>query len=288
MKIEVNVEKKHAFLILSAILIIGGIFAVKAYGTTNPAVFGHSASEVDPDVFAGGSAGAFTFPGKVRIGGLPSISSPTELVINDSDNTNDAGIAIVSKAAVGKSYIDFYSSGSSSPKANVNWDSNGPGALNINSLLTSSNTIINPYSGSIGLGKNPVAAPSGSGHRALTDVFGSICLNGICKGDGTATGAWGRTATVDFAIATLTPGVGSAGYQVDSRIITPYSQGNTIIGGSASFCALAQTEVSGSGLASTPGAGCYIQIYNGLWNLTAYRNDDNQGVVCRAICNYNL
>lgn len=47
MKIEVKIEKRYAFMILGALIIIAGLIGVIAYGTNNPPVFGHSAGELD-------------------------------------------------------------------------------------------------------------------------------------------------------------------------------------------------------------------------------------------------
>jgi len=50
MKIEVNIEKKHFFMILSGILVLIAVFAVQAFtdgNGGNPAVMGHSVDEID-------------------------------------------------------------------------------------------------------------------------------------------------------------------------------------------------------------------------------------------------
>ncbi len=47
MKIEVNIEKKYAWLILGFLFLITGIIAINAYGTPTPSVFGHSISEIN-------------------------------------------------------------------------------------------------------------------------------------------------------------------------------------------------------------------------------------------------
>ncbi len=47
MEFHINVEKKYFFGILTAILMVAGLFAVYAYGTNEPEVFGHSVGEVD-------------------------------------------------------------------------------------------------------------------------------------------------------------------------------------------------------------------------------------------------
>jgi len=47
MKLELNIEKKYFLAILSAVVILAAVFGVYAYGTSNPAVFGHSAGEIE-------------------------------------------------------------------------------------------------------------------------------------------------------------------------------------------------------------------------------------------------
>lgn len=47
MKIEVNVRKRYFFAILGVVLLLGIIGVVYAFGTNNPAVFGHSAGEIE-------------------------------------------------------------------------------------------------------------------------------------------------------------------------------------------------------------------------------------------------
>ncbi|PIN89597.1 hypothetical protein COU60_03230 [Candidatus Pacearchaeota archaeon CG10_big_fil_rev_8_21_14_0_10_34_76] len=62
MKIEVNISKRYAFMILGAILLVGGIFMVNAI-TPNP---GHDASSVGPGTFSGISSDTWSFPGGVN------------------------------------------------------------------------------------------------------------------------------------------------------------------------------------------------------------------------------
>jgi len=47
MEFNITVEKRYFFGILGAILFLAGIFAVYAYGTNEPEVFGHSVGELD-------------------------------------------------------------------------------------------------------------------------------------------------------------------------------------------------------------------------------------------------
>ncbi|MBU3940377.1 MAG: hypothetical protein KKH88_00410 [Nanoarchaeota archaeon] len=45
MKIVINIDKKHFYIILALIFIVSGFMAVKAYGTSSPSVFGHTMNE---------------------------------------------------------------------------------------------------------------------------------------------------------------------------------------------------------------------------------------------------
>lgn len=47
MRIEVNVTKKRFFVLLFAILLLGVVGVVYAFGTNNPSNFGHSVGEID-------------------------------------------------------------------------------------------------------------------------------------------------------------------------------------------------------------------------------------------------
>ena len=47
MKIKIDIKKKYAFLIASAIIVLAIVLGVVAYGTSNPSVFGHSANEIE-------------------------------------------------------------------------------------------------------------------------------------------------------------------------------------------------------------------------------------------------
>lgn len=47
MKIEVNIEKRHAFGIIGAIFVLAIVIGVGAYGTSTPPAFGHSAEELE-------------------------------------------------------------------------------------------------------------------------------------------------------------------------------------------------------------------------------------------------
>lgn len=278
MKIEVNIEKKHAFMILGAILIIGGIFAVNAYGTSNPSQFGHSASEVAPGAFNGDQNSKWALPGKLVVGQGSQDSIGRNLLINDTGAF--AGIGISSSGAGGNTYLDFIKNGQ--VKANLNWNGS---EFYVNDY--GSKTIINSGGGSVGVGKSPVSAPVGVSGRVL-DVYGAICLNGVCKGKGDSSGVWGTPGldTVGF-VAQLDPNSGGAGYQEVKKTLTVQAQGVTF-GSSASFCALSQTQYSGT-ITSSAGVGCYVYIDSGtnIWTIKAYRNNVAEGVSCRAICMIN-
>ncbi len=47
MKVEINLKKRYFIFILVSALLIGSLIAVYAYGTNNPAVFGHSPGELE-------------------------------------------------------------------------------------------------------------------------------------------------------------------------------------------------------------------------------------------------
>jgi len=47
MEFNISIEKRYFFTILGALFLITGIFAVYAYGTNEPEVFGHSVGELD-------------------------------------------------------------------------------------------------------------------------------------------------------------------------------------------------------------------------------------------------
>ena len=47
MEIRINVEKKHFFVLLFVILLMGVAVYVRAFNTNNPPVFGHSPGEID-------------------------------------------------------------------------------------------------------------------------------------------------------------------------------------------------------------------------------------------------
>ncbi len=62
MKISFDVERKYAYAVVGLLVLFGGVFAVNAFGGTNPAIMGHSVGEID---FTGG----FNVPsGDVGIG----------------------------------------------------------------------------------------------------------------------------------------------------------------------------------------------------------------------------
>jgi len=47
MKLEVNIEKRYAYGIIGLLILVFGFLVVNAYGTSTPAVFGHSAGEIE-------------------------------------------------------------------------------------------------------------------------------------------------------------------------------------------------------------------------------------------------
>ncbi len=47
MKVVINIEKGRFYFIVGLLVLFGGMFAVSAFGGTEPSVIGHSAGEVD-------------------------------------------------------------------------------------------------------------------------------------------------------------------------------------------------------------------------------------------------
>ena len=47
MKVNFNLKKEYVYGIIGLLILATGFFVVNAYGTSNPAVFGHSAGEIE-------------------------------------------------------------------------------------------------------------------------------------------------------------------------------------------------------------------------------------------------
>jgi len=47
MNIELNISKKHLYILTALVIVFAGLIFAVAYGTNNPAVFGHTASEIE-------------------------------------------------------------------------------------------------------------------------------------------------------------------------------------------------------------------------------------------------
>lgn len=76
MKIEVNIDKKYFIVLLSAIIIIGGIIISIAYGTSTPSTFGHSVGEMDWNQNINSNVsviGNLNVTGNIRISGNTSL-----------------------------------------------------------------------------------------------------------------------------------------------------------------------------------------------------------------------
>lgn len=270
MKIEVTVEKKHAFLIVGVILLVAGIFAVQAYGSSQPAnVFGHTANELDPGIFGGGSGGKWAIPGKVIIGNGAQDSVGRNLLVNDTSAF--AGVGISSNGAGGNTYIDFVKNGQ--VKANINWND---ATFNINEKNT--DTVINGLGGHVGLG------PGVNVGSYAVSIAGTINFEGgTTYNEGRPFNLYvNSTSPMRDNTFLITLDVGDA--QGPEKVIrlgmnTPFIP----IGGFGSpwysFCALTQVDNSGTGA-----AGCHIFTENGDWKLKAFRADNSIRVDCRAAC----
>jgi len=72
--VEVKISKNNIFVVIAVIAFLGSIFAVYAYGTSNPAVFGHSAGEIEGI----GSGGTSCASGQIAVGSsCKSLPSPS-------------------------------------------------------------------------------------------------------------------------------------------------------------------------------------------------------------------
>ncbi len=74
MKIEVNITKKRFFVLLFAILLLGIIGVVYAFGTNNPSKFGHSVGEIDWDQ---------EIPDSIKVRGLVTVNGQQVLYSDD-------------------------------------------------------------------------------------------------------------------------------------------------------------------------------------------------------------
>src|SRR3989338_2540344 len=90
MRFTINVEKMFAYAIVGAMLILVGLIAVTAYGTSNPQVFGHSASEIGPGAFDGDIDSLYSFPGGVNIAG--DLNTQGDLTIAASKGLTLGGV----------------------------------------------------------------------------------------------------------------------------------------------------------------------------------------------------
>ena len=82
MKLEINIEKRHFFVLLGAILLLGIVYA---FGTNNPSSFGHTPGEIDPGTFGGGAGNNWIFPGRVGVSGAtPGVYGGQQSVLDSS------------------------------------------------------------------------------------------------------------------------------------------------------------------------------------------------------------
>lgn len=66
MRLTLNIEKRHAYLIVGILIILTGILIVTAFNTNNPSVFGHSPSEIGSGTFLGDW---YVFNGSIGVSG---------------------------------------------------------------------------------------------------------------------------------------------------------------------------------------------------------------------------
>ncbi|MBX4196486.1 hypothetical protein KW805_02780 [Candidatus Pacearchaeota archaeon] len=83
MKLSVNIEKRYALTIIGLLIVLAGIFTVYAYNSNppKPAVFGHSAEEVQGTIVGGGTV----FGDALGVGAgtaLPCVDSTTDGPLN--------------------------------------------------------------------------------------------------------------------------------------------------------------------------------------------------------------
>ncbi len=52
MKVVVDIEKRHVFLIVGIMVFFGGLFFVNAFGGDSPSVMGHDSGEIQIDLDA--------------------------------------------------------------------------------------------------------------------------------------------------------------------------------------------------------------------------------------------
>jgi hypothetical protein len=65
MKITINIEKRHAYVIIGLLVVIAGIFAVNAF--TDSSGVGHGPGQIGPGTFGGKSNQEHEFPGGVIV-----------------------------------------------------------------------------------------------------------------------------------------------------------------------------------------------------------------------------
>jgi len=66
MQIKVNIEKRHAFMIFGAILLLAAAIGISAYGEGNPSFVGHKSNDID---FSSGISQDLTLTGDLQVTG---------------------------------------------------------------------------------------------------------------------------------------------------------------------------------------------------------------------------
>ena len=139
MRFTINVEKRFAYAIIGAMLILAGIFAVTAFGTSNPQVFGHTASEVAPGVFGGDNTSVFSFPGSISITNDAVVSSDLSV----GDGITLGGVRRTSWPASANTSTQTAACSWSGYKCHCNSDSQGSTQMDITIGLQCLNGVVN-------------------------------------------------------------------------------------------------------------------------------------------------
>lgn len=100
-EIRINIEKKHLWIFAILCVLFGGVGYVIGYGTIDPAVFGHTAGELqgaragDPDTY-GMIDGGLYITGEARIWpGNAVVLESTAFVIENTGSVGNAALGVL-------------------------------------------------------------------------------------------------------------------------------------------------------------------------------------------------